>query len=936
MKFAMEQAKEVKAQKAIKAEKAVTVAPAAQKAPAKAVKPQAANQPKFLVVENGTFTKAKVAKAKKEATDVTIASWDKQDWGEDGEFYFYADDKKVAFFFDLIYGEGAEDLVLGKEYTVDDIWVDESDGEQYAGIFHDGEWYYDGIKTLSLTKTIDDMNLVHFAGSVVDSEDGEWTFHYDEKEFVPTGEVVEHEFKITATISYLSYYGQWSVKASDSKYAFRMDLNEKEEGSESPVGEYNSADGDFDIDYTTFSVFDETGENEYVYKAVEATATIAESNDSILIAIDFLCENGVRYKAAAFVAAPTAQEEADFVATDLEVDASWFGYFGLVWLDASNADAKLSLTIYPESADDLSGDYLIGSDESANASGSITTAEGEFDLFSGTFTIAKGDAGYVVTGKVLAANNVEYNLNLSYVKPDPTRQAELSVEGMELSFDFEAETPWWQLFGYNADSTVMVTVSPLQATQFAGNYKGEDLDPDYTYIITDITYDEEGEIDTYNYFKLVDADLNVTYNEADSTMVITGTYVGRNTNNRTDIPEISVTLSGKIPTPDKSDMTFEFAKSEEGITVTPSNDEDKWDWYVASKDVFDYYGADYIAKAIYNNYGDTYAVTGEQLLTFEDDLGYYLKSSGTYYLVVWGAGENNVSTDAASFEFEHEAETSNLTFQFADGEDGITVTPSNNEDAWDWYIADAATIEEYGSAQALAEAVYNYYGNEYAVTGEQLISWNDVALYTEGAAGTFYLIVWGSGANNMTTEASVHQFDAEEQEGSPYDSAEAFEIEFADYELDDQNLAQYHLLGASAEDEDGNFIYIEFNLASGATELAAGTYQIAETGAAGTVTTGSVDQYIYGSFAGHLTASGQISIPFWLFAEGSVTVAEDETITVDALNTKGAAITVVLHKQHTAIDNTTVESTAAKFIENGQLFIEKSGKRYNVFGAVVK
>lgn len=34
---------------------------------------------------------------------------------------------------------------------------------------------------------------------------------------------------------------------------------------------------------------------------------------------------------------------------------------------------------------------------------------------------------------------------------------------------------------------------------------------------------------------------------------------------------------------------------------------------------------------------------------------------------------------------------------------------------------------------------------------------------------------------------------------------------------------------------------------------------------------------------------------------GSVTVAEDGTITVDALNTKGTAIKVVLHKQQTAI-----------------------------------
>lgn len=930
MKFAMEQTKEVKAQKSLQAEKAVTVAPvAAKKAPAKAVKPHVAAQPKVLAVEKTAF------KARKAATDVTIGSWYVEDWGEDGEFYLYAEDNTFVFYFDLYYGEGAEDLIPGKEYTVDDVYVSESTGEQYAGVFHDGEWYY-GIKTLSLTKTVDEKNLVHFVGSVLDSLDGEWTFHYDEKEFVPTGEVVEHEFKNTATISYLSYYGQWSIKASDSKYAFRMDINEKVEGSESPVGEYNSADSDFDIDYTWFEVFNEAGDSSWMYKAVEAAAVISESSDSILIAIDFLCENGVRYKATAFVADPTAQEEADFVATDLEVDASYFDWFGVVWLDASNADASLSLTIYPESGEDLSGEYVIGSDESANASGSIKTAEGTFDLFSGTFTVAKGDAGYVVTGKVLAANNVEYNLNLSYVKPEPTRQAELSVEGLELSFDFEAETPWWQLYGYNADSTVMVTVSPIIATQFAGTYKGEDLDPDYTYIITDITYDEEGDLDTYNYFKLVDADLNVTYNEADSTMVITGTYVGRNLNNRTDIPEISVTFSGKIPTPDKSDMTFEFADSEEGITVTPSNDEDAWDWYVVNAAMMEEYGAEYIAKTIYSNYGDYYAVKGEQLLSFEEDLSYYLKSSGTYYLIVWGAGENNVSTEAFVHEFEFEAQMSDLTFEFADGEDGITVTPSNNEDAWDWYIADAATIEEFGSAQALAEAVYNYYGNQYAVTGEQLISWNDVALYTDGAAGTFYLIVWGAGPSSLTTEASVHQFEAEEQEGSPYDSPEAFEVEFADYEVDTQYAAQYHVILVSAEDEDGNYVSIEFNVAADATELAAGTFQIAETGAAGTVTTGSVDQYIYGSFAGHLTPSGQISIPFWLFAEGTVTIAEDGKITVDALNTKGAAITVVLNKLQDAVDNTTVESTAAKFIENGQLFIEKSGKRYNVLGSQVR
>jgi hypothetical protein len=660
VKFAKEQAKEVKAQKSLnKVEKTATFKPAAvQKAPAKQ---QFTAKHEVRKAENVSFTKAqlsanaqaaKVAKAKKEATDVTIGSWYVEDWGEDGELYLYAEDNKTVIYADLIYGGDAEDLIPGKEYTVADVYVSESTGEQYAGVFYDGEWHY-GVKELSVTKTIDDNNLVHFVGSVLDSLDGAWTFHYDEEAFVPTGEVVEHAFKNIASISYFEYYAQWSVRAEDNQFGFRMDLNEK--SSESPVGEYSSEEGDFDIDYTWFTVYNAAGDSAWEYKAVEAAAVISESNDSLLIAIDFLCENGVRYKATAFIADPTAQEQADFVSTDLEVDASWFDYFGVVWLDASNADATLSLTIYPEDAEDLSGEYVIANDESATASGSIKTAEGTFDLFSGNFIISKGEAGYAVSGKVLATNNVEYNLDITYVKPEPTREAELTVEGLELSFDFDAATPWWQLYGYNADSTVMVTVSPKEATEFAGNYKGEDLDPDYTYIVTDITYDEYGDFDTYNYFKLIDADLNVTYNESDSTMVITGTYVGRNLSNRSDIPAISINFSGRIPTPDVSDLTFEFAESEEGITVTPSNDEDAWDWFVVEEAIFEYYGADGVAEAIYSQYGNYYAVTGEQLLSFEEDLAYYLETSGTYYLVVWGSGEKNITTEAASFKFEFDS-----------------------------------------------------------------------------------------------------------------------------------------------------------------------------------------------------------------------------------------------------------------------------------------
>lgn len=831
-KFAKEHAKEVKAQKSLKAEKAASFATATvQKAPAKQ---QFTAKHEVRKAENATFTKAplsakaqaaKVAKAKKEATDVTIGSWEVEDWGSDGELYLFAEDNKTVIYADLIYGEGAEDLIPGKEYTVADVYVSESTGEQYAGVFYDGEWSY-GVKELSVTKTIDEKGLVHFVGSVVDSLDAAFTFHFDEEEFKPTGEVVEHEFKNCASISYLSYYGQWSVKASDSKFAFRMDLNEK--SSESPAGTYLSDSADFDIDYCYFEVYNATGDSSWQYKPVEAAAVITESNDSILIAIDFLCENGVEYKATAFVADPTAQEHVDFVATDLEIDASFFDWFGVVWVDASNDDAELSLTIYPETLD-YTGDYFISqTDTLANASGYIKTAEGEFSFFSGNFTVANGANGYAVTGKVLALNNVEYNLNITYVKPDPTRQAELTVEGLELSFDFGAEVPWWQLAGYNADSTVMVTISPLTATEFAGNYKGEELDPDYTYIVTDITYDEWGDMDTYNYFKLVDADLNVTYNEADSTMVITGKYVGRNLSNRKDIPEITINFSGRIPTPEVSDMTFQFAASEEGITVTPSNNEDAWDWYSIDKETFDEIGAEYIADIIYSNYGDAYAVTGEQLLTFEEDLANYIEVSGAQVLIVWGAGAKNRTTEPFTFEYEAEAQ------------------------------------------------------------------------------------------------------------GSPYDSEEDFVVDFAEYEIDDEYLASYGVLFIWAENENSEFVNLELWLPNDASELVAGEYPVdAEEMVPGTTTACYIGQGVGGSFAGSLDEEGYINIPFWLFADGKVTVNADGSIVVDAINTKGAHIKSTLAAAQ-GIENVVLTKDAKKVVVDGVLYIVRDGKMFNVQGTQVR
>ena len=589
-------------------------------------------------------------------------------------------------------------------------------------------------------------------------------------EFVPTGDTIRHDFAICASLSYSSYWADWTIIAQDEEAYVKLDI--LSENEESAAGEFESAD--FDLGYTYFAVPNEEGDLVRTY-AIEASAKIVETEDSILIAATLLCEDGNVYEITAFFAAPTVQGEVTIEANNLEVDDSYLDYFGVVWFDASNEDYTVALTLYPE--EDFIGTFEFGD----LLSGSIN----DIDIFSGEITVAKSEEGYTLTGKVLCFDNIEYTLDLKYVKPEPTREEVLMIEGLELGL-YEG---MWQLAGLNADETQYVSIVGI-SDEVTGNYNLDNLYAAYCYIYTDLVLDEEGYVLEGNRFKLVDADLTVQFAEADSTIIIAGNFLGQNGQ---DVPLFTVLLKGRIPAEEVSDLTFEFRADEEGITVIPSNDEEPWDWYIADEETFEAYGADGIAEAVYDYYGNAYAITGEQFFAWDsEEIQYYCADGGKFYLVTWGSGERNVTTEAAVFEFEVEGST----------------------------------------------------------------------------------------------------------QGNEYDAEEDFIVDFNGYEVDDRYIAQgYNVLFIYAETENNQYVNLELWLPEGASELVAGEYEVsAEEGAPMTVTTCelSSDGYLYGSFAATFDEEGYINVPLWFFAGGKVIVAEDGTITVDAVNTKGAAIKSIL------------------------------------------
>ena len=622
------------------------------------------------------------------------------------------------------------------------------------------------------------------------------------------------------TFSYYSSDGDawYKLTVAEPEMTFRFDVLVGEGLEDVKLDSTYTLD-DMIAQYTYFYL----GDAKLAFKEVSFLKSANEdgSADLNVTAVD---ENDNTWKLHyAFPAAPEA-EKFETITADVTMTKEAFLYWYNYTFEAADEANAIVLEIMPD--DSFFGTWEAG--ENADITGAVTPLNGlKSEIYSGEVTIAATEEGFKITGKVLCWNSTEYTLDLTYTIPDATRQADFTLAGLEANI-FDGG---WQLSGFNADSTEFITIAAL-SDEVSGNYTEANLYADYSYIYTGLEFDEEGHLAAGTQFTLLKADLNVTFNEADSTMTITGKFRAQNADDATDIPEFTLALSGRIPTPEVSDMTFEFADEEEGIRVTPSNDDDAWDWYVVDEAMFEYYGAEYIAEAIYGKYGNTQAVTGEQLLSFEGDLANYLSASGTYYLVVWGAGEREMTTEAFVHEFEFES----------------------------------------------------------------------------------------------TLPEDCTQYDA--QEGND------FIVNFAEFEIDDQYVAEHGIYIIGATDAQGNYVSLQIFAPEG---LALGEYPVLEDSEEPFVVSGELDLSegnIYGSLAGKLNESGKITVPLWLLVDGTVTITEHSVI-VDATNCAGAKIQCKLGAAQ-GIDNVDADKVATKSIKNGQLIIRKNGVDYNAQGAIVK
>lgn len=132
--------------------------------------------------------------------------------------------------------------------------------------------------------------------------------------------------------------------------------------------------------------------------------------------------------------------------------------------------------------------------------------------------------------------------------------------------------------------------------------------------------------------------------------------------------------------------------------------------------------------------------------------------------------------------------------------------------------------------------------------------------------------------------------------------------------------------------------YLEFVTSSYDDEagLPAGTYQINDSEADGTFTAspGGDDDYDYPCYLGVPADEEGYYNPYYIVS-GTVTISA-EGIEVNAKSYFGSTLKLVYNAPKDAVETTKIAGKAVKSLENGALYLDNNGVRYNVIGQTVR
>lgn len=408
-----------------------------------------------------------------------------------GMFQFVGKDANAAVYLAI-----NSDSLVG-HYTMDDI------NTRYTGIM----LYNNGDTTVitpldcqASVTFVTSENMYIVTAAILGSDTTLYMAYmaYYQKPFEPTGDTID--VNITEPMSYRYYSeGDWYMSGANAEYKVYLDLVNND--STSPAGNYTLDQALYS--YTNVTVIATNTKLELV--SLEATVTDVEGR--IDVAADMLCLDGNVYHVTMFYAIPEALAYDTIVADNLELTplTIWGMVLGYT-ASASNEDYLFSLSL-DEQAD---GVYDAAGGSITNLATNVASK-----IYSGSVTLGTAvDGTRTLTGDVLCMNNVQYNLNLSFVMPEPEREVNLTETGELTEY---ASDGVWQVYIENANRIIGITMN--YEDEIAGTYKTADMyDKEYNWV-TEINGTDSTE------YIAVGMEINVAI--SNETATITGWMIAR-------------------------------------------------------------------------------------------------------------------------------------------------------------------------------------------------------------------------------------------------------------------------------------------------------------------------------------------------------------------------------------------------------------------------
>ena len=162
-------------------------------------------------------------------------------------------------------------------------------------------------------------------------------------------------------------------------------------------------------------------------------------------------------------------------------------------------------------------------------------------------------------------------------------------------------------------------------------------------------------------------------------------------------------------------------------------------------------------------------------------------------------------------------------------------------------------------------------------------------------------------------------------------------VYYEDYTAD-EGIVYFGLSDAEDINDASNWAEFYFFASAFDTKIPAGTYPINDSGEEGTVqaSPGGDDESDIPSYLGVPADEEGYYNPYY-FVSGTVTVAEDGSIVVNAVSYNGSTITLTYTaSQGEGIEETLAEGKAVKVLRNGQVVILKGDKAFNTMGQIVR